>query len=224
MNWLQPVDNYCERLDAGFWSEPLNALTNASFVIAGFLLLRQWRGSEARDLAGLLLVLNVLAIGVGSFLFHTFANRWSALADVAPITVFIHLYFLLALRQFLGMRWWQAGLGTLAFLAASPLIGNALSGLMGSSAFYAPALLAIFGVSLAATGRDRLAARRLRHTGLVFAASIAFRAADQPFCDSLPTGTHLMWHLLNGLVLWMLVSLYLANENARRTRDVLRPG
>lgn len=209
MNWFQSVDNYCERLDAGFWSEPLNALTNVSFIIAGLLLLRQWRNTEARRLAGLLLVLNVLAIGIGSFLFHTFANRWSALADVAPITVFIHVYFLLALRQFLGLRWWQAGLGTLAFLAVSPLIGNALAGLMGSSAFYIPALLAIFGVGLAATGRDRLVARRLRDTGLVFAASIAFRAADQPFCDSLPTGTHLVWHVLNGVVLWMLVNLYL---------------
>ena len=209
MDWFESVDNYCERLGPAFWAEPLNAISNLSFIVAGLLLLRQWRGTETRDGAGLLLAVNVLVIGIGSFLFHTFANRWSSLADVLPITVFIHLYFLLALRRFLGLPWWIAGLATAAFLVISPLLGTALSEIMGSSAFYVPALLAIFGVGLAAGLTNREVARRLRDAGLVFALSIAFRTADGPFCQSLPIGTHMAWHLLNGLVLWLLVRLYL---------------
>ena len=108
MTWFDPVDNYCERLDSSFWAEPLNAMSNLAFIVAGLVLLRQWQKAPGRDVIGLLLAVNVLVIGVGSFLFHTFANRWSALADVLPITIFIHGYLAVALRSYLGFRWWQA--------------------------------------------------------------------------------------------------------------------
>ncbi|NCV65913.1 MAG: hypothetical protein EBW16_06880 [Burkholderiaceae bacterium] len=38
MQLLSPIDIYCERLDASFWSEPINAITNLAFIIAGWLL------------------------------------------------------------------------------------------------------------------------------------------------------------------------------------------
>ena len=34
MEWFEAVDGYCERVDAAFWSEPINAVTNAAFLIA----------------------------------------------------------------------------------------------------------------------------------------------------------------------------------------------
>lgn len=207
MTWFAPIDNYCERLDASFWAEPLNALSNAAFILAGLLLLSQWLKGSRQD-SSLLLTLNVLVIGVGSFLFHTFANRWSELADVLPITVFIHVYFLLALTGFLGLRWWIAAAATLALFAASPLIGQALLPLMGGSAFYAPALMAIFGVALATWPKDRTVSLSLFITGCLFAVSITFRAADVPLCENLPLGTHMLWHTINALVLYRLVSLY----------------
>ena len=43
MNWSQPVDLYCERLDPSFWAEPLNAFTNLSFLIAAAIAFVQWR-------------------------------------------------------------------------------------------------------------------------------------------------------------------------------------
>lgn len=207
MTWFDPVDNYCERLDSSFWAEPLNALSNLAFIVAGLILLRQWRKTPGREMIGLLLAVNVLVIGVGSFLFHTFANRWSALADVLPITVFIHGYLAVALRSFLGFRWWQAVAVTAVFFAASPLVGAAIATVLGSSAFYVPALLAIFAV--AAASRNRPVAASLRNAGIVFAISIVFRALDMPLCEGLPKGTHPFWHLLNGIVLFLLVRLYL---------------
>jgi hypothetical protein len=208
MNWFTPVDNYCERLSPGFWAEPLNAVSNLSFIIAGLLLLVQWRQGP-RTIMGLLLCLNVLVIGIGSFLFHTFANRWSELADVLPITVFIHMYFLLALHRFLGLKWWIAPAATLALFAASPVIGQALAPLMGSSAFYAPAMMAIFGVALAARQKDPAASAALFAAGCIFALSLAYRAADLALCDLHPQGTHARWHLLNGALLYILVHVYL---------------
>ena len=37
MDWSQPIDLYCERTDAAFWSEPANAISNAAFLIADML-------------------------------------------------------------------------------------------------------------------------------------------------------------------------------------------
>lgn len=218
MDWFEPLDGYCERLGPGFWAEPLNAVSNASFIVAGIVLYMQWQSTRDRPVTGLLLVINVLAVGIGSFLFHTFANRWSEVADVLPITVFIHLYLLLALRNFLGLKWWQAAGLTLAFFAISPLLAMRIAPLVGSSAFYIPALLAIFGVAIAANWTNRAVALRLRDTGIVFALSIALRSVDMPFCDSLPTGTHVFWHILNGVVLYLLVRLYLQINAAPATR------
>ncbi len=214
MNWFEPVDQYCERLDTSFWAEPMNALSNVAFIVAGLMLLRMWLKSPGHHIIGLLLVLNVLVIGIGSFLFHTFANRWSSLADVLPITVFIHGYLLLALHTYLHFKWWQAAAATLAFFAASPLLGAALAPLMGSSAFYIPALLAIFAVAIATREDNRHTSNALRDAGLIFAVSIAFRAADLAVCEALPQGTHPRWHLLNSFVLFLLVRLYLFKARA----------
>jgi hypothetical protein len=209
MNWFAPIDQYCERLGPGFWAEPLNAVSNAAFIIAAAALFAQWQRLPHRPLIGLLLIVNVFAVGIGSFLFHTFANRWSELADVIPIAIFIHGYLLVALRTYLRLPWWQAAGITLGFALIAPLLGSRLAYFIGTSAYYVPALLAIFGVAIAADWTNRVAAVRLRDTGLVFALSIALRSADQPFCDSLPIGTHLFWHLFNALVLFLLVQLYL---------------
>lgn len=40
MDWFRAVNHYCERTDASYWSEPVNALSNASFLIAAALCLR----------------------------------------------------------------------------------------------------------------------------------------------------------------------------------------
>ena len=33
-HWFTAVDHYCERIGAGLWSEPLNAVSNGAFLIA----------------------------------------------------------------------------------------------------------------------------------------------------------------------------------------------
>jgi hypothetical protein len=216
MDWLQPMDEYCERLDASFWSEPLNALSNLSFIIAGLILLL--RARRLADRTGLFLALNVLAVGIGSFLYHTLAVRWAMLADVIPITVFILFYLAVALRRFLKLNAWIITCVVLLFLAASYLIVPLLQPLMGGTAGYVPALLAIVTVSFASGARSPFIARALIAAGLVFAISMTFRAIDLPLCDADPYGTHMVWHLLNGLVLYMLVSLALKVSAAPAAR------
>src|SRR3954454_10036771 len=102
-DWTAPIDAYCERIDASFWSEPINALSNAAFLVAAAIAFARWRRAGASDLPVLFLIATVAVVGIGSFLFHTFANRWSRLADVIPIAVFIYGYFGLAMRRFLEL-------------------------------------------------------------------------------------------------------------------------
>jgi hypothetical protein len=107
MAWVAAVDLYCERVGPGLWAEPLNALSNLGFVVVAAL--AGARFFRAGDAVAFAMVLLVGAIGVGSFLFHTFANSWSSLADVIPITLFIYAYLWLALRRFLGLGRAAAG-------------------------------------------------------------------------------------------------------------------
>lgn len=211
MDLTEALDHYCERLGPDFWAEPVNALSNLAFILAalaGFLL---WRRLPRRDWPILGLILVVLATGIGSFLFHTFATRWAMLADVIPIAIFIHAYLLVALIRILGLRWWLALVATVLFLLASPYIGGAVQGVAGSSSGYVPALIALFVVGLAALPRRRTAGISLCAVGGLFAVSVTLRTLDAPLCTSVPLGTHFLWHILNGAVLfsllWVLISL-----------------
>ncbi|MCA1297813.1 ceramidase domain-containing protein [Stappia indica] len=205
MDWTAAVDGYCERVAPGFWQEPVNAVTNLAFLLAATLALRSWRRSGGDDRAGLALILIVFSVGIGSFLFHTFANRWSGLADVLPIMLFIQFAFYLALRRVMGLSVAAALLLTLAFLVVSSAVGPWLARSVGSSGAYLPAGLAIVGIAALAP-RDQKAQRRaLFVTGLLFFVSLGFRAGDMPVCPAFPIGTHFVWHCLNAVVLYRLI-------------------
>jgi hypothetical protein len=210
MDWFAPLDQYCERLDASFWAEPYNALTNAAFFAAALGLHPRWRRDARGDLIGFLLIANIFIVGVGSFLFHTFANRLTELADIVPIVVFILFYLAVALRTFVGLGRWQTLAAVAGFLVLAAVVGLALNPLLGLTASYLPALAALFVVGLLARPRDRAAARGLMIAGCVFTLSVVCRAADMPLCSLWPHGTHLGWHLLNAVTLYIVVRLYLA--------------
>lgn len=209
---------YCERVGDAVWAEPLNAVTNAAFIVAAvagvLLLVRDGR----RDVPATLLSGLVFAIGVGSFLFHTIPQRWTLLADVVPIQLFAFGYFGLALRRFLGFGAAAAVAGVLALLAASVALSAGLAPLLPSgargSAGYAAFALALFGVALAVRRQERAARTEaaLAAAGLVFAASLTLRSLDQPLCASLPIGTHWLWHLLNAVVLFLLLRAAIAHR------------
>ena len=95
------------------------------------------------------------------------------------------------------------------FFALSQLFVMGLEPTIGYTATYLPALATIYLVGLAMVSRQRSIANGLLLAGLVFTASVMFRAADLPFCVWLPQGTHMVWHLLNATMLFLLVRLYL---------------
>ncbi|MBY6115812.1 ceramidase [Mameliella alba] len=201
MDWTRAVDGYCERLGPEFWSEPVNAVTNAAFVLAAVFM---WRRSFG---LGRVLCAILGVIGIGSFLFHTFAQPWAGVADVLPILVYVLVYIYAANRDFWRMgRWVSLGGGVLFFPFAAltvPLFGM-IPGL-GGTASYAPVplLIAIYAVLL--RHRAPATARGLAIGVVILLLSMAARTMDDPLCSLFPMGTHFLWHLLNAVMLgWMI--------------------
>jgi hypothetical protein len=210
MNWSAPIDHYCERTDPSFWSEPLNAASNAAFIVAALLAFGLWRRAGSRDGAALFLIVVTTAVGIGSFLFHTLANRWSLLADVLPIAVFIYSYFLISMRRYVGLNAAAAAAATLAFFAFNvgfEWVWERVSGglTLNGSVGYLPAASALMGVGAVVRRRAPLTSRALLLAAAVFLVSLTFRTFDKAVCGSLPIGLHYFWHGLNAVVLFILM-------------------
>ncbi|WP_108661998.1 ceramidase domain-containing protein [Acuticoccus kandeliae] len=210
MNWNEAIDNYCERLGPEFWAEPWNAVTNAAFVIAAIIAIVVAHRRGRLDPAIWVLITITALVGVGSFLFHTFATRWAVMADVIPIQLFILAYFVLAVRRFAGMAWWGAGLATVGFVAFSIVGGRVLDPVLGpvlnGSEGYLPPLAALFVVGFAIRATvHKSAGTALMIAGCIFALSLTFRTVDMAVCPTFPRGTHFLWHTLNGVLLGYLM-------------------
>jgi hypothetical protein len=202
MDWFAAVDIYCERTAPGLLNEPLNAFSNAAFLIAALLATRAALRAARRDPFLWILIAIVYLVAAGSTAFHTFANRWSMIADVAPITAFIYGYFLFALRRFFSLGWFIAAALTLLFFAASWAFGGLFpAGALNGSIDYLPAFFALVALGVMPSP----ARRWLLAGGLVFLVSLAFRTVDQTVCAWLPVGTHYAWHTLNAVLLFILL-------------------
>jgi len=223
MGWTEAVDIYCERTSAAFWAEPVNAVTNLSFVLAALIAARTARRLGIRaPIAWVLIVLAGL-IGIGSFLFHTFANQWSALADVLPIWTFVALFVLTAMHQIGGMpvRRVLTWAGAVAILAVGAIVfamgegGGEAAAVptspdpLNGSGQYAPALLALVVFSVVSWRRRHPGAPWIIAATGVFLLSLTFRTLDRDICAVLPLGTHWGWHLLNGLLIGLLLQMLL---------------
>lgn len=212
MELTRAIDGYCERLDPGYWAEPINAVTNAAFLIAAWFM---WRRSAGVPLARALVVI-LFAIGVGSFLFHTHAQVWAAIADVLPILMFILVYIFAINRD----AWGFGAVGALAltglfipYAAVTVPIFQLLP--IGGTAGYAPVptLILIYAVLL--RRREPVLARGLAIGAGILLLSMTMRTIDEPLCDLIPMGTHYWWHILNAIMLGWMIEVYVRHIKRR---------
>ena len=203
MDLFKSIDIYCERLDIGIWAEPINAVTNVAFILASiFMWLRCKNLLEGRVLSFLL-----FSIGCGSFLFHTFAQTWAAILDVAAILIFILTYIFIANRSFLAWSKMVSLIGVILFFPYQVLLANILSNIQffGSSVQYIPVAILIFIYSGLLRKTQPNLSRGLLIGAIILCLSIVFRIIDEPLCSVLSVGTHFVWHILNAIMLsWMI--------------------
>ena len=204
------IDLYCERVAPGLLGEPLNAVTNLAFLAAAAFAGRLAARRRGLDRAVGFLVALVGAIGIGSLLFHTFATPWAMAADVVPILLFQVAFLWIYADRVLGFGW-AARAAAVAVLVGAILVSGRQPELLNGSIAYLPALLTLLLLGIghwqrAAAGRALL----LTATGLLLV-SLTARTADLALCDVFPVGSHLFWHLLNGLVLYLVMRALVLN-------------
>jgi len=206
MNWFEAVDGYCERLDASFWSEPLNAITNIFFLVAAmWVLRRESLNGMARILAFILGM-----IGVASFLFHSFAQTWAGTVDVLFILCFTIFYLFAATKDFLGAPKSIAILISIGFLPFSIVVDWLTSPLtfLGSTRIYMPILILIILFSILIYTRLPTVSRGLALGAFILIASMCARFLDEPLCQTIPIGTHFLWHVMNAVMLAWMIEVY----------------
>ncbi|WP_298938509.1 ceramidase domain-containing protein [uncultured Ruegeria sp.] len=215
------IDLYCERTAPGFWNEPINAISNVGFVIAAIL---AWRVSQKReglapDIWEITLFVLAALIGVGSFLFHTFANSCAELADVVPIWSFVALYVFVVIYRSTGedvkrtVRIATIAIfvtGTVSWFTSGDIVTDTYGhdhgpGRLNGSLQYLPALVALIIFSLITTFRRHPARRMIVFATMAFSLSLVMRTIDHSVCDLTGIGTHFLWHILNAVLVGLLL-------------------
>lgn len=208
-----PLDLYCERTSPAFWAEPVNALTNLSFIVAALALLWLMRRDDARpDGAARFLTANVAVIGLGSFLFHTQADRWTMLADVVPIFVYQLVFLGCYARRVIGLGAMTVTALLALFVALNFGFAQLPPAWLNGSLAYGGAFVFVAGIGVHHLRHGRREPWAVLLALGVFALSVGFRSVDLAVCADGALGTHFLWHLLNGVVLYLTTRAYLLNQ------------
>ncbi|SMX29467.1 Ceramidase [Pelagimonas phthalicica] len=227
--WTMPIDLYCERVGVGLWAEPVNALSNLAFLVAALWAWREaGKQGQRRPLIAVLCLLAAL-IGIGSGLFHTFANGWSEYADVVPIWSFVGLYVLSAIALVGGAAPGRVvRIGVIAAVITVIVVlatsgegeahGHSHDPLNGSQQ-YAPALIALVGFAAITLWRGHAMRFWALGAALCFLVSLGFRTVDLHLCDAVPLGTHFLWHVLNALMVGLLLVGLIRNSPKPEEND-----
>lgn len=208
---MEKIDIYCERVDPHFWAEPWNAITNAAFIVAALICLRVAMRANRVEILTILLVVNLMAIGVGSFLWHTYAEPWAGAADTIPILTFILIYLFAAVLRFLDKPIWLALAAPVVFIGFAMgfvTLWNANLPSVNGSQGYFPVLILLGGFGLLLHRRSHPAATSLVAAAALLSLSLTLRSVDEALCHAIPIGTHIWWHILNGLLLGVVLMAF----------------
>ena len=208
------MDAYCERTSPGLLAEPLNAITNSSFLIAAWAAWFLARRSGRLSANVQILIWLAVSVGIGSALWHTYATAGTLILDIIPILIFLIWFFWLYMRSVAGMPTPLVLTAIAAFLVASTLAQRGADVLHGAL-YYTPALvlLLVLGVFHA---RERATARfTLLAAAGVYALALVFRTIDLEVCSAIPIGTHFLWHSLNGLAAYLAMRCLILSCGSR---------
>lgn len=212
------IDLYCERVNPGYFDEPVNALSNIAFLIAAVYAWRYSKRHSVEQFEINLLIVMMVAIGLGSLSFHVFANRISQLADLLPVFLFQLLY----LWVYTNNVWkfsWPMRVVMLLLLLSSIFISSLYDDFLNGSLLYAPTLTVLLIISLYHSIISKPEAGLAITAAIIFVLSLIFRTIDNELCEAVTTGSHFMWHLLNGVVIYQMFKLLVFNR--ARVQSVL---
>ena len=212
------MDAYCERVGMGLLAEPLNAVSNVSFLLAAWAAWVVAKRTGALSAGVRALIAIGASVGIGSILWHTYPTMPTLILDSVPILIFIMWYIWLYVRNVVGMRPPFAVASAAAFLLAT-LLAFPFAGVLHGAFFYTPGLVVTLVLGLFHARERRVARFTLLAAAGVYLAALFFRTIDNEVCPVLPIGTHFLWHILIGLVTYQAMrTLILSTATGVRAR------
>lgn len=199
---VEKFDEYCERVGPSLFAEPINAISNLSFIFAAWAawILAKRTGTLSTGIKVLIALAG--SVGIGSMLWHTLANTWTLYLDVVPIVIFIIGFIWLYTRNVMGKGAGFAALSIGAFFLSAFLvnpIGDALHG----APSYLPGLLVVLVLGLYHAAQQKPSRFTLLAAAGVYFTALFFRTIDLELCHFMTIGTHFIWHTLIGLVTYL---------------------
>ena len=196
-------------------------MPNVAFLLATFFAYWHYHNSKSKKIPKetpfLISMLGV--VGIGSFLFHSFANGWSLLADVLPILVFQILALWIYLHRLLGFSTLRCSILIALFVVLSQGLSTYVPAtFLNGSAGYLPSLAGQWLIAYGLRHKHKQASRDMWLAGGIFIVSLVFRSLDMAVCPYFELGTHFVWHSLNAVMLYMVISGLLYPKNTSRAR------
>ncbi len=192
--------------DPSFWAEPLNALSNASFLIAATLAIDLAIRKQALKPSTLALASLAGVIGYGSFLFHTVPSYPTMWLDIIPIALFQIFFLWMISQKLLSCSGWVSA-GIVIVVLGSSIVLKPIHQPLNGSLFYIPSFLAMLAFSALWAKRCDAEPYLLGGMACFFALAITARSID--WIVPWPIGTHFLWHLLNGFVVYMALRAWI---------------
>jgi hypothetical protein len=196
------MDAYCERVGPGLLAEPLNAVSNISFLLAALAAWVLATRSGALSAGVRVLIALAASVGIGSILWHTYPTMLTLILDSVPILIFIIWFIWLYTRNVMGMRSLYAAACAAAFVLGT-FLALPFSDVLHGALVYTPGLIVTLALGVFQARERRVARFTLLAAAGVYLVALFFRTIDNEVCPVFPIGTHFLWHLLIGLVTYL---------------------
>lgn len=209
------VDLYCERTLDGLFAEPWNLFSNVVFFIVFFVIRKRLAAENITSRLFQSLNFLILAIAIGSTLFHSFARFWALVLDVGPISIFMLLYVITYLVCILRLDTRRVIVISVLFvLFTASLRVIKVEGLNNSEFYFSP-LLAILLMFIDRYRRHDVSAKMYGFTLISFSAALFCRIMDAQICAIFPIGTHFLWHVFNGACVYFCMKAIILARQSR---------
>ena len=189
-------DKYKERGNKeGLYAEPTNLLSNCAFFAAALIAAPFCKGWLSGTLAA-----GMVLVGLGSSLYHSKPSKFTQMWDTGAIVAWVFFYLFAWAFFMIGFGFFQS-IGILtAFGLISYLFIRKYGEYLNGSADYIPVIVLLLFCGTWVW--FKLGYPHLVIAGVLASASLVCRVIDHDV--SIPSGTHFLWHILNGFLMAML--------------------
>lgn len=210
-----PLTLYCERSGHELFAEPLNAISNIAFILAGFGIYKLLQKNKIYQAEYKGVILLIFLVGLGSFLWHTTRNQYTLFLDAIPAALSVALITYLLLSKLIGNKLF-ALLAVALLLPSRFLISSFAPTDFISSLIRNGINAAVFLVIIVCAFKKY---GNIAFEGLIVLAiyllAITMRTIDLEVCSTISVGTHFLWHIFNALAVYLAIKFLIKLERVK---------